>query len=274
MANAAFWQHFPLSDRYVQAPPPSSAALQARGLLAANGSVVGHRLYYMLYAGDFDSAAWVYSQLEERWADPARGSVPLGWGVDPGLASRFPPVWPLLLSTATPGVDVIITGDSGAGYLNPTMLYGAARDAESGLPSGLAPWVALNTALNRQFNVRFTGFSISGDAPQPSPVDDALWANFSSHGIVNQGWPSLCAYLNGNLPVITQRDIDADGSAGRVIASYAKPTQANPTWMMFRSVLTSPTFLKAVAENVSEISSGAAVAVTPISASGRETSMP
>ena len=265
MANAAFWASFPLADRYVQAPPPSRAALTARGLLAANGSVVGHRLYFMFYAGDYDSAAWVYSQLQERWADPARGSVPIGWGVDPGLASRFPPIWPLLFGSADAAADVIITGDSGAGYLNPTMLYDPARAAESGLPSGLAPWVALNTALNRQFGLKFTGFSISADAPQPAASDDAVFASFSSHGVVNQGWPDLTAYLNVNLPVITQTDLSADvGSAAATVASYAHPADAAPQWKMFRSVLTSPTFLAAVAANATAVSGGAAVPVTPL----------
>jgi hypothetical protein len=197
MANAALWRLFPLADRYVQAAPPSRGALQARGLLDGAGAVVGHRLYYMFYAGDYDSAAWLYSQLLPRWEDPARGSVPIGWAVDPGLAARFPVVYPHLFSTLTP-LDNIITGDSGAGYLNPTMLYGDARAGASGLPDGWPPWAALNTALNRQFNVRFTGFVIAGDAPLPGPADDARFTNFSALGIVNQGWPSLGAYLNGS----------------------------------------------------------------------------
>jgi hypothetical protein len=53
VANAAFYQHHPLLDRYVQPAPPSSDALKARGLLAADGSVVGHRLYYFFYAGKY-----------------------------------------------------------------------------------------------------------------------------------------------------------------------------------------------------------------------------
>ena len=265
MANAAFWQHYPLRDRYVQAPPPSAAQLQARNLTTSSGAVIGGRLYYMLYAGDYDSAAWVYSQLRERWEDPARGSVPIGWGVDPGLAARFPPAWPLLLGGGATAMDNIITGDSGAGYLNPTMLSGAARANVSGLPDGRAPWVALNTALNRQFGLRFTGFSISGDAPTPGDADDALYFNFSSAGVVNQGWPSLSPHLVGNLPVITQWDLPQDvGPAAAVVASYTKPAQSAPTWMMFRSVLTSPAFLAAVAANASALTGAAATPVTPL----------
>jgi hypothetical protein len=264
MANAALWRLFPLADRYVQAGPPSRAALQARGLLDAGGAVVGHRLYYMFYAGDYDSAAWLYSQLLERWEDPARGSVPIGWAVDPGLAARFPVIYPHLFSTLSP-LDNIITGDSGAGYLNPTMLYGDARAGVSGLPDGWAPWAALNTALNRQFNVRFTGFVIAGDAPLPGPADDARFANFSALGVVNQGWPSLFPYLNGNMPVLTQWDLPTNASdAARVVQHFTNASQAAPKFQQFRSILTSPTFLKAVADGAAAATGGAAVAVTPL----------
>ena len=264
MANAAFYSLAPLLDRYVQAPPPSFSLLQRKGFLTPEGTVIGNRLYYMFYQGDFDSSAWVYSQLMSRWEDPARGQVPIAWPIDPGLAARFPLVWPILFSTQNVENDTLTTGDSGAGYLNPTMLYGEARVNESGLSDGLEPWRQLNTALNRQFNIRFTGFSISGDAPQPHPSDDAVFANFSSFGLVNQGWPELSAYLNGNLPVITQWDIETDvPSASNTIASYVKHDQSAPTWMMFRSVLTSPSYLSSVAKNVSLISNGSAIPVTP-----------
>ena len=265
MANAALWSLHPLKTRYVQPPPPSKAWLTERGLLDAAGGVVGHKLFYMFYAGDFDSAAWLYSQFMERWDDPARGTVQIGWGVDPGLADRFPPIFSLLFDSMNAGFDNIISGDSGAGYLNPTMLRGPARANESGLPDGTGAWVALNTALNRQFNIRFTGFSISGDAPLPSDADDAIFANFSSYGVVNQGWPSLHPHLNKNLPVLTQWDIPADpAAAAATVASYAKPAQEAPTFMMFRSVLTSPTFLGEVAGKAEAASQGAAVAVTPM----------
>jgi hypothetical protein len=46
--------------------------------------------------------------------------------------------------------------------------------------------VELNTNLNRQFGLSFTGFVISGDAPRPDDRDNELYFNFSSNGIVNQ----------------------------------------------------------------------------------------
>jgi hypothetical protein len=96
MANAAFWANFPLPDRFTQNPAPMKEQMIEEGLLYANGSVVGNRLYYMFYVGDYDSAAWLYSQFWSHWNDTARGSVPLGWGVDPELSLRFPTIFPFL----------------------------------------------------------------------------------------------------------------------------------------------------------------------------------
>ena len=115
MANAALWSHFPLGDRFVQPPPPTRAALESRGLLVNNGtSVPPGKLFYYFYAGDYDSSAWLAGQLWGHWSESARGSVPIGWAVDPGLAERFGAIFPLLFESLAPR-DVIITGDSGAG---------------------------------------------------------------------------------------------------------------------------------------------------------------
>jgi len=95
-------------------------------------------LLYFFYAGDFDSAAWLYSQLFPRWNDPARGSVPIAWPLDPALAVRFPLAFDFVFEQmgATQGTqsggaavqnDTIITGDSGAGYISPPMLLAARR---------------------------------------------------------------------------------------------------------------------------------------------------
>jgi len=77
MTSASFFQHYPLASRHVQNPKPTSASLIRDGYLRADGSVVP-RTYLMFYVGDYDSAAWLYSQLKSKWDDPARGSVPLG----------------------------------------------------------------------------------------------------------------------------------------------------------------------------------------------------
>ena len=77
MTSASFFQHYPLASRHVQNPKPTTASLIRDGYLRADGTVVP-LTYLMFYVGDYDSAAWLYSQLKSKWDDPARGSVPLG----------------------------------------------------------------------------------------------------------------------------------------------------------------------------------------------------
>ncbi len=52
------------------------------------------------------------------WADPKRGSVPIGWGVGLGAAELMPPVVEYYLQTATPN-DRLFAAISGAGYTHP-----------------------------------------------------------------------------------------------------------------------------------------------------------
>jgi len=219
----------------------------------------------MFYAGDYDAAAWVAAQLKQKWDDPARGSVPIGWALDPALSARFPPAWGMVLGSRSAS-DTVITGDSGAGYLNPTMLRGETRLKESGLPDGTAAWAELNGELNNQLGISFTGFVISGDAPKPGEADNELFFNFSSNGIVNQGWGDPTAALTRRgMPVVTQTDISANANdAAAFMATFCHQDQDAPTWMMFRSVLTTPSYLSSVRDAASAATGGAAVAVGPL----------
>ena len=263
MASASFWSHHPLLDRFVQRPPPSRASLLTSGLLNADGSVPP-LLFYMLYSGDFDSSAWLYNELLQRWDDPARGTVPIAWPVDPELALRFPPIFPALYAQAT-AMDVLVSGDSGAGYLNPTQLHGAARANVSGLPDGRPRWSAWNAAWYRQMGLTSSGFVITGDAPQMSAEDEADYAAYSANGLVLQGFPGVHQHLTANMPVTGQTDLPSDATqAAAVLASYLPPPSSSslqPRFWMFRSVLTSPTFLRNVQRAATTATNSRAVAV-------------
>lgn len=57
---------------------------------------------FSFYVGDYDSASWLYNEFDAKWNDTARGTVPLGWAVDPNLSARFPPIFDLIFRTKTP----------------------------------------------------------------------------------------------------------------------------------------------------------------------------
>ncbi len=51
MANAAFYAHYPLPERFVPLPLPSRASLVSKGFLSGDGKVVP-RTYAYFYAGE------------------------------------------------------------------------------------------------------------------------------------------------------------------------------------------------------------------------------
>jgi hypothetical protein len=56
--------------------------------------------------------------LEHQWADPARGSIPMGISISPRLDLLAPRLYDYFVRTLTPN-DVLVTGPSGAGYMYP-----------------------------------------------------------------------------------------------------------------------------------------------------------
>ena len=121
IANASFYAHYPLKERYPQPnPKPSRADWQKAGYLTAEGKVAP-KLYVGYYVGDYDSPSWLYKAVAAFFSDPQRGRVPLGWAFDPNLADRAPQALVYAYRHATTN-DFFIAGDSGAGYLNPRAL--------------------------------------------------------------------------------------------------------------------------------------------------------
>jgi hypothetical protein len=155
MANASFYQHYPLARRYPQGARPTEAAMRKAGYLDSAGRVRPLR-FYAHYVGDYDSAAWMYWALPRLWTDPARGKVPLSWAFNPNLAERFPVGMAWTRATRT-ALDTFVAGDSGAGYLNPGLL--TLPRPHSGLPSGVAAWKNHCRAFYRRWDIGVTGFS-------------------------------------------------------------------------------------------------------------------
>ena len=65
-----------------------------------------------------DAPSYLETRQTEVWADPKRGSVPIGWGLGLGAVELMPPVVEYYLQTATPN-DRLFAAISGAGYTHP-----------------------------------------------------------------------------------------------------------------------------------------------------------
>ena len=255
LANASFWQHFPLKDEYPQ-EWVSRESLKERGLLKEDGSVNldDDREYYIFYAGDWDAASWIYQQACGFWDDPDRGEVPLMWPFGPALCLRAPQVMHYFYTTATPN-DYFVAADNGAGYLNPGELH---EPRESGLPSGVNVWKNHCKKYYKQWGMTVTGFIIDGfSSPMSEETMDA-YAEFSPNGIVLQRAGSALTIHKG-MPVMkaSSSDLNKDNSPAVEAAHLINNIQQEreSTGQRFhwsRVVLAKPSWYKSVVEKVGQ----------------------
>jgi hypothetical protein len=256
MANASLYQHYPLKDHYPQ-NVPTKPDLQQRKLIAPDGSVADQS-YVAIYVGDYDSAAWLYQMLPTMWTDPARGKIPLGWAFDPNLSDRFAPGMVYTRDNKSPH-DHFISGDSGAGYLNPGALQTPRKF--SGLPSGIDTWRAHCEKYYRLWDVKLTGFIIDGDAPAMDARVKAAYAQFSPDGMVAQKIPLQGVFAGmpflrmGNLP----GNSGTPAEAARAIIQQTSARGAQ--FRIYRTILKTPSWHKELFELLKHSAQGSRIKI-------------
>ncbi len=257
MANASFYQHYPLQEHYPQNPKPTRETLQARGILDASGRIVPRR-YVAHYVGDYDSAAWIYHQLPQMWNDPARGSVPLSWALNPNLCERFPlgMAWARERRTAN---DFFVAGDSGAGYLNPGFL--TPPRTHSGLAAGLPAWERHCQHFFRQWDISLTGFVIDGFAPGLTMEGLDAYARFSPDGIVAQKIEPQG--VHGEMPYVRMCGDLPAGPREAAQVLHRGTSGLLPRFGVFRSILQTPTWYASVQHELKQMA-GDEVAVVDL----------
>jgi len=236
MANASAFMHEPLKVKYPQTNLPTDSSLRAKGYLNADSSVVAKH-YVSIYVGDYDSAAWLYTMMPQVWDDPKRGSIPLGWAFNPVLDARFPTGLVYARETATPN-DTFVSGDSGAGYLNPGYLNDDRK--WSGLPSGLKAWEAFNKRCFERWDLGIVGFVIDGNAPAMDEQTKLAYSRFSPLGVVAQKVPPL-SVLNGTPFLRMNSDLPHNNldEAAKIVADNSG--NSSPSFSIFRTILWTPT---------------------------------
>jgi hypothetical protein len=244
LANASFWQHFPLKKEYEQ-DWVTRAELTKKGYLNTEGKIdYKGRNFLVFYVGDYDASSWVSQTTPTLWDDPNRGKVPMMWCISPVLAERVPMAMDYRRETATPN-DYFAAADNGAGYLMPGMLQ--APRPLSGLPDGLDAWVAHNKPYYKQWGLTITGFIIDGQAPPLNQKGLDAYAAFSPNGIVPQKVPLTS--LHGDMPVMrSDADVNEDPvKAARIIYDRIQKRKIPFHW--FRNILKSPSwYVQVVAE--------------------------
>lgn len=237
MANASFYRHYPLKNKYPQNSWPTLDDLKAKGYVDSNGKVVD-KYYYTFYVGDYDSSAWLYHMLKTIWNDPNRGKIPLGWAFNPTLEERFPVGMVYARKFKTPN-DYFIAGDSGGGYINPGNLT-EPREF-SGLPSGWDVWVKHNKKYFGRWDLSITGFIIDGYAKGIEDIGKKAYSQFSQGGIVAQKIEESGVYEG--MPFIR---MGLDLSKTPQMTDTAKAIRGSfsgkaPEFRIFRTILWTPT---------------------------------
>ncbi len=237
MANASFFQHYPLQKRYPQ-KHPALEDLQRQRYVLADGRVAPLS-YVAFYVGDYDSSAWFYRMIPRLWSDPARGKIALAWAFNPNLAHRFPVGMHFVRTNASPS-DYFIAGDTGAGYINPGNL--SPPRPHSGLPDGWKAWEEHCQREYTRWDIRITGFIIDGYARGLDERGLDAYARFSPGGIAAQKIP--LQGLHGEMPYLRMRD-DLP-TVGGVQLSQAldvvgsRLTGEKPQFLLFRTILWTP----------------------------------
>jgi len=249
MANASFWQHFPLNESYPQAWITRDE-LKAKGFLTAEGKVDMSRRYIIMYVGDYDAAPWIYQTTPSIFDDSARGSVPMMWNVSPVLSLRAPQAMHYMWTHASEN-DYFAAADNGAGYLNPGSLQ--APRTISGLPDGMAQWAAHCKPWYQKWGLTVSGFIIDGNAKGMDEAGFNAYASFSPNGIVPQKTPSRAALYSG-MPVLRSGGSagydDPRDAANHIAVSVTDHVDFPFYW--FRCVLKTPSWYKSVKETLDE----------------------
>jgi hypothetical protein len=97
--------------------------------LPAPGPVSSSAPYKVVFqTNEGDTPKIVTGLMSGQWLSPARGSQPIAWGINPGIAERFPAIIEYYSNTAT-NKDSFFAGCSGAGYAYPHLYNPSALQA-------------------------------------------------------------------------------------------------------------------------------------------------
>lgn len=235
LANASFFQHYPLAARYAQRGfRLSKEDLIQRGYLDSSGQVAP-KCYLAHYVGDYDAPSWLYKAVPAFFRHPKRGQVPLAWAFNPNLADRTPQALAYAYGQATTN-DYFVAGDSGAGYINPRAL---TVRPESQLASGLGVWVEHCLPYYQRWDLTITGFVLDGAAGASTLKEYEAYRLFSPDGLgvhFDEG-PALRA----SIPIRREIDLpDQIDRAAEIIRRFAAQHRRKPSFFWARSILKDP----------------------------------
>ena len=105
-----------------------------------------NKIYVAFILSDGDNLQFVEHGVRQKWSDPERGSVPLGWTISPAMKDAMPGALNYFYDSATDN-DNLISGPSGLGYIYPNFYPNDDR---------LSEYVARTEEYNNATGIRVT----------------------------------------------------------------------------------------------------------------------
>jgi hypothetical protein len=246
--NAAFFQHDRLLPSFHQKTSPRRA--RAYDAHVDGAGAVLPKKYFAIYAGDFDAAAWVNTQLPRLFADPARGDIPISWGIASTIAERMPTAFKRFYDGATPN-DVFIGAES-PGYFNPDgVVFGEAL----GLPSRVSIVQRSGAGKYALVDHSFTGYAINGNyGTDLSQQAQEMLVPFSWDGVAVNGMTGG-AFLRSNTPFIPGTSLPAEDSPDFAthVRQLTWKTADATQFAVLRFVLWAPSDLKRIVQRIKQL---------------------
>lgn len=225
VANASFYAGLMpefYTRHYVQNPAPTYNDLVSRGLINSNGTVPNGN--YVLYAMcDYDQVSWLMNILANEGGvyDGDKSSVYCNWGVDPNGIDRACVAFDYMYRNKT-NHDFFMGWDSGAGYVNPTQLYGSRNP--SGYASATDIWEKHCEKYYRPLDYSITAWLLNGNVNVDSTCC-GYYTQFSGDGMAVQ-YPCLSTpTLVDNVPVSRVYSYVPNSSGGVYFGVYRGDAQ-------------------------------------------------
>jgi hypothetical protein len=204
------------------------------------------KTYICILMADYDSATPLYDFLPKYWNDPARGKIPVAWGINPSLLETYPDIIAYFYETAS-AADTFTSDASAAGYNNPSRIR----------PEYLPLFVQHNQQFFREADMTIAPMVLDREPPSPE-VKDAF-QQFAPDGyatIISTLSQARATYpppqVWKGMPILELLNDTCNakqsGEIADIMASVIRGRgSARPGFYLFRSVWTNPsTILEAV----------------------------
>jgi hypothetical protein len=166
-----------------------------------------NKVYLSFTISDGDNLSYLQQDRPAKWSDPARGTIPLNWTMNPLLATYAPLILSYYQHSATAD-DYLISGPSGPGYVYPSLMPAAA----------FAAYAQHMARTFQQAGIRVP--FIQNNAPSvmlPAPLMATIESDVAPLGVEAFVRGQQTVYINGTTPVAAARLIHTVAEALSVV---------------------------------------------------------